>query len=216
MWEIDAPGAGFLLMVGYSAQVQSNALTGTGGVAAQIALGAIFNTTQPGLSGPQGLTTNVALEQSGTPASSGIAAVPAYSFLQETTLGLYRASPGIVGLAGGYTVTTAGAAPQTVTTAYTTAAACTARVVGSWNVQDSTAETTYGGESSANLRNFAGTFAVAGNVQGDTSGDASLAGATVAFSVVGGVLAITFTPPAAYPDALFWTVYLQVVENEGP
>ena len=96
-WSVVAGATAYLLQLPFSV-LNTNALTGTGTVSAQVALGATCNTTQPALTGALNRVTIRAYEVDGSAGS------PAYSFLSTPTSGMYRdpttgnvgASPGLL------------------------------------------------------------------------------------------------------------------------
>jgi hypothetical protein len=129
--------------------------------------------------------------------------------------------PQVVGVRGGQSGasasfvvlgTTANAGAVTVDTGYSPASGHAAKLDGGFNAVDRTAQTTHSGGISGAVRNFGG-LVVAGSIIAGGNGDASLATATMSFSVVAGTLHVTFTPPALYVGTLDWLLTLNTTEN---
>jgi hypothetical protein len=109
---------------------------------------------------------------------------------------------------------TLNAAAVAVDTGYTPPAGHSAKLDGGLNVVDTTAHTTSSKNIAGSLRNFGGLAIAGAPTIAGTTGDATLATATVAFSVSGaGTLLATFTPPGAYVGTLTWLLTLIPTQN---
>lgn len=106
---------------------------------------------------------------------------------------------------------TVNAGTASVDTTWQLEAGRAADVAGGFNVTDRANDRVTSGNLIANLRNYGGAFAVAGQfVGGTTHGDAALNTCTMSLAVVGGTLIVTVTPPAGYNGTLEWVVTLPV------
>lgn len=129
-----------------------------------------------------------------------------------------RAQAGVRGLVAGlplvFTGTTLNAASQAVDTGFKPPANTAAKLDGGLSVVDVAAHTTSSKNINAAVRNFGGLAIAGAPTVAGTTGDASLATATVAFSVSGGgTLVATFTPPALYVGTLDYVLFLNPTLN---
>lgn len=107
-----------------------------------------------------------------------------------------------------------GAAAVTVDTGYVVPVGHAADFEVNYNATDLTGDVTSSGRAEASLRNIApGGYVIAGQTFAAPVGDAALGTAAPSFSIVGGTLHVTFTPPAAYPNPVNWIMFIQTLLN---
>lgn len=109
--------------------------------------------------------------------------------------------------------TTTDAAAVTVNCSYVVTNGHGAAIDGSVTAVDRTAAKIGKKEIVGAVRQFSGTYAVAGFSATTAHSDSSLSTIDCTAVVVGGVLQITFTPPAAYSGTLDWVAALSFSQN---
>lgn len=109
--------------------------------------------------------------------------------------------------------TTTNAGASTIDTGYAPPNGHAAKIDGGYSLTDRTAHTAHSGNLAAILEQYAATVTIAGQSFGGAIGDAGLNTSVPSFSISGGTLHVTFTPPAAYTGTIEWLMNITITEN---